>query len=326
MNTNQYRPNNSEILFIYDARLCNPNGDPDDENRPRIDRKSGRNLVSDVRLKRFFRNYIMANFGEDYIWVSTVGGKHVRADERLERISKDMKPEDVLNTCIDARLFGATIPIGKGAKETRGKSYTYIGPVQFTWGYSLHPVEVVDSSTITSMFMGRPEEEEAERYGTIGKDWRIYYSLIAFYGVVSGHRVVATKTKETDILILDNLLYKSLILDATTRSKIGHWPHLYLRIEYSRPDILIGDLRKYIDVEFDSERPIRDLRDLRLKFNRLMILLDKYKNQINQAFVYESEDFEKLYQVKELVSKAIGEGHIRSLPHDIKIDEGLLRL
>lgn len=28
---------NSEILFTYDAKLCNPNGDPDEENRPRMD-------------------------------------------------------------------------------------------------------------------------------------------------------------------------------------------------------------------------------------------------------------------------------------------------
>ncbi len=326
METEQYRLNNSEILFIYEARLCNPNGDPDDENRPRIDRKTGRNLVSDVRLKRFFRNYIMAKFGEDYIWVSTVEGRHVRADERLEKISKDRSPEDVLKTCIDARLFGATIPIGKGDKGTRGKSYAYIGPVQFTWGYSLHPVEVIDSSTITSIFMGRPEEEEAERYGTIGKDWRVYYSLIAFYGVVSGHRATSTKIKPTDIMILDNLLYKSLILDATTRSKIGHWPHLYLRIEYSHPDILIGDLRKYIDVEFNKDKPIRDLKDIRLNFNQLMTIIDKYKNDIKQAFVYESEDFEKEYQFRKRMGEIIGENNVEPLPHDVRIDASLLRL
>ncbi|MEM0506203.1 MAG: type I-B CRISPR-associated protein Cas7/Csh2 [Thermosphaera sp.] len=326
METEQYRLNNSEILFIYEARLCNPNGDPDYENRPRIDRKTGRNLVSDVRLKRFFRNYITAKFGEDYIWVSTVESKHVRADERLEKISKAKSPEDVLKACIDARLFGATIPIGKGDKEARGKSYAYIGPVQFTWGYSLHPVEVIDSSTITSIFMGRPEEEEAERYGTIGKDWRVYYSLIAFYGVVSGHRAASTKVKHTDIMILDNLLYKSLILDATTRSKIGHWPHLYLRIEYSHPDILIGDLRKYIDAEFDKDKPIRDLKDIHLNFNRLMTIIGENKNDIRHALVYESEDFEKEYQLKRNVGEIIGNGNVKPLPHDINVDAKLLRL
>ncbi|MEM1757480.1 MAG: type I CRISPR-associated protein Cas7, partial [Candidatus Bathyarchaeia archaeon] len=199
-------------------------------------------------------------------------------------------------------------------------------PVQFTWGYSLHPVEVVDSSTITSIFMGRPEEEEAERYGTIGKDWRVYYSLIAFYGVISGRRAMLTKTRPTDIMILDNLLYRSLILDATTRSKIGHWPHLYLRVEYSHPDTLIGDLRKYICVEFNKDKPIRDFSDVRLNFDQLMTMIDKYKSELAQAFVYESKDFEKEYQFKKQISEIIGEDHVKPLPHEIKIDASLLRL
>jgi CRISPR-associated protein Csh2 len=44
--------NNSEILYLYDAQLTNPNGDPDEENRPRMDYERGINLVSDLRLKR----------------------------------------------------------------------------------------------------------------------------------------------------------------------------------------------------------------------------------------------------------------------------------
>ena len=52
--------NNSEILFIYDAKMCNPNGDPDDENKPRMDYDRNINLVSDLRLKRYIRDYLMA--------------------------------------------------------------------------------------------------------------------------------------------------------------------------------------------------------------------------------------------------------------------------
>ena len=33
---NQEKVHNSEILFIYEAEGCNPNGDPDNGNRPRI--------------------------------------------------------------------------------------------------------------------------------------------------------------------------------------------------------------------------------------------------------------------------------------------------
>ena len=33
--------NNHELLFIYDAKMCNPNGDPDNENKPRMDTGPG---------------------------------------------------------------------------------------------------------------------------------------------------------------------------------------------------------------------------------------------------------------------------------------------
>ena len=40
----------SEILFLYDIVDNNPNGDPLDSNKPRIDEETSINLVTDVRL------------------------------------------------------------------------------------------------------------------------------------------------------------------------------------------------------------------------------------------------------------------------------------
>jgi CRISPR-associated protein Csh2 len=314
---------NSEILFIYEARLCNPNGDPDDENRPRMDPRTGRNLVSDVRLKRFFRNYVINRYGEEYVWVSTVEGKHVRADERLDRLGG--KPEQVLDNCIDARLFGATIPIGKKRGASRGESRSYTGPVQFTWGYSLHPVELVDSSTITSTFVGREETEREEgsevRYGTIGKDWRVYYSLIAFYGVISGLRSKITGLRELDVKILDNLLWRSVALDATTRSKIGEKPHLYLRVEYNDPETIIGDLRKYIRIYYDHQKPIRDLTNIQLDFNPLKEALIKVRDRIHRIYIQVSDEFEQ-YGLRTLIQDV---ADVVPLPHNLVITADTLR-
>lgn len=224
---------NSEILFIYEAKLCNPNGDPDDENRLRTDPRTRINLVSDVRLKRFFRNYVSSLYGEHLVWINTVDGKHVDATERYRKLAREQEDDPVrlvTSRCIDARLFGATIPL-KADKDQRrtekeiqteekeapihqkGESISVTGPVQFTWGFSLHPVELVDSPTITSVFKGR----ESTEAGTIGKDWRLYYSLIAFYGVISGRRATRTGLNHMDVKILDNLLWDAICMDATTR-------------------------------------------------------------------------------------------------------------
>ena len=74
--------NNSEILFLYDAKMCNPNGDMDDENKPRMDYDTSTNLVSDVRLKRYIRDYF-ENVLNKEIFVTE---KAEKAEKRVEQI------------------------------------------------------------------------------------------------------------------------------------------------------------------------------------------------------------------------------------------------
>jgi len=193
---------NSEILFTYDAKLCNPNGDPDEENRPRMDWEKEINLVSDLRVKRYIRDYL-----DDQgipIYVRKIEGKSVKPEEVIKSVGEDI---DELETFIDIRLFGATIPI----KE---KTRTYIGPVQFNWGYSLNKVELLEAS-ITSHFAS----DEKKHQGAIGKDHRVKYSFIAFSGIVSAKRAKITRLTEDDIGLFDRAMKESIPLQAT-RSKI----------------------------------------------------------------------------------------------------------
>ena len=158
----------ADILYLYDVKLANPNGDPDEENRPRMDEITRRALVSDVRLKRYFRDYWLGK-GLD-IWVRTgEEGEVYTATQRIGILKKEFDISDVnsreffnklLERLIDIRLFGATIPIKGKTEGEAGESHSLTGPVQFSWGYSLHPVEIVLSSTITSMFAGREKGEK----------------------------------------------------------------------------------------------------------------------------------------------------------------------
>jgi hypothetical protein len=52
-------PNRSEILFVYDAQDCNPNGNPIGDNRPRRDPDTGQGIITDVRLKRYLRDQLI---------------------------------------------------------------------------------------------------------------------------------------------------------------------------------------------------------------------------------------------------------------------------
>ena len=333
--------NNSDILFIYDAKMCNPNGDPDDENKPRMDYETETNLVSDVRLKRYIRDYFEEK-GKP-IFVAKVDGKTVDATQRLahwisrkilddsketddrkkkaedikKTLEKEITPDaskivelinsqDLLNAFIDVRLFGATMPV----KGERGESFTFTGPVQFNWGYSLNRVNIVDSSTISSTFAGRTREGEGEGYGTFGKDYRVYYSFIAFHGIISGKRANYTSLSAEDIEALEDALIKSIPLQAT-RSKIGQYPRLLIRVEYTDQETFIGDLRRYVKLEPVDvrESQIRDIKDVNLNMKSLMGELKKIKDKV--AKIHYWQDKELIPKFEDLIDDESLRGKIK---------------
>src|SRR6266852_4302619 len=110
-----------EFLFAYDIRMANPNGDPD-ENRPRV-LPDKTHYVTDVRLKRFVRDYLKSQGQE--ILVDTIEGKTTNltgrvaaflASNKIPKVeSADKIVEILLEAFIDARLFGSTFAFA--AKE-----------------------------------------------------------------------------------------------------------------------------------------------------------------------------------------------------------------
>ncbi|HIP42773.1 MAG TPA: type I-B CRISPR-associated protein Cas7/Csh2 [Aquifex aeolicus] len=314
---------NSEILFLYDCKECNPNGDPDNENKPRMDMLRERVLVSDVRLKRYIRNYFQNQKGKA-IFVSKVEDKTVDATDRfayfiaeklmedekysqkLEDIKKningDLNVENVkeyvkekkiwdlvdtegfLEYFIDIRLFGVTLPI---KDKKRGSSITFTGPVQFNWGYSLNKAELIESPSITSHLAGRVKEEGQEG-GAIGKDWRVYYSLIAFYGRISGNSAKKTRLTKEDIEEFDKAVWNSILTETNTRTKLNQQPRFYLRVEYKNSEIFAGDLRRYIDI--DKKEGLRDINDYTLDIRKLAEKLEKLKYNINKVYLKLDEE------------------------------------
>lgn len=320
---------NGELLYLYDAKLCNPNGDPDEENKPRMDYETGRNLVSDVRLKRYLRDYWLALDGERWkqlgydpkpdVWVRQLEDENgalqrVSAKQRIDALAKEFraksakeaakKPEFsqwLLKKLLDARLFGATIPIGEGEGERGGASLTLTGPIQLSWGYSLNRVEILPSATISSQFAGR-EQEEKGQYGTFGKDWRVKYSLLAFYGTVSAWRARRTGLTDRDVRLLDHSLLEALPLLATTRSKLGQAPRLYLRVQYKDDRTFLGDLRAGLRLERETE--LEDLQDVQLDYTGLVQRLQQAKDKIEKVVFWAHPDFSAGAQLKSALQGA----------------------
>jgi CRISPR-associated protein Csh2 len=295
---------NEEFLFIYDAEMCNPNGDPDNENKPRMDMPTLTNIVTDVRMKRYIRDYL-EQYEKQEIYVSNPEGIVLNASDRLrfyiwrksnpdasydsavaKKVKMNLTKDDVLKAFIDTRLFGATIPI----KGDDGGSIKFIGPVQLNWGKSFNEVELVDTNGITSHFSSGEGSQ-----GTMGTDYRVFYSLIGFHGILSAARAKETTLTTADIDLLDKAFIKSIPLLAT-RSKVGQYPRFYMRINYNKNDIAIGDFRKFI--KLSTRQKLRKFSDFTLDFTELFKKLEENVNKIEKIVYWVSPEL-KIGDIKD---------------------------
>ena len=300
----------SEILFIYDVTDANPNGDPVDENKPRIDEERGHNIVTDVRLKRTVRDWLH-DFKDQEIFVREIRDENgflqdakMRAedfllDEKGQKIEKgsfstvqEMEQivyDNVIKHCIDARLFGATIPVE--LKKDKKGSVTLTGPVQFKLGRSLHRVEMTYIKG-TGAFASKPHKEQF----TWREEYILPYSLIAFYGVVNENAAKTTKLTDSDLELFIEGLWngtKNLI----SRSKVGQMPRLLLQVVYKEQNYHIGELDRRMKLISDKrDEEIRDIAEVRLDVTDLTKALESHKDKIQKIRYLKDE---RLTLVKE---------------------------
>ncbi|MGB9901338.1 MAG: type I-B CRISPR-associated protein Cas7/Csh2 [Pseudothermotoga sp.] len=258
--------NRSEILFLYDVKWANPNGDPLDENKPRIDEETEKCIVSDVRLKRTIRDE-WQSWGEE-IWVS---GEAVDPNKRCQDL-EIQKKEDALK-CLDVRLFGAVIPISKQGDTS------YTGPVQFRPGSSLHAVKVVFQQG-TAAFTSKSEAQQR----SFREEFLLPYALICFYGIANENAAKITKATEEDMQKLLKAIWngtKNLI----TRSKMEHIPRLLLRIVYKEGmNYHIGELDSYLKLQTNvEEKSIRDISQIGIEVGELLGKLSENRTKIDHV-------------------------------------------
>jgi CRISPR-associated protein Csh2 len=273
-----------EILFLYECTDCNPNGDPLDENRPRTDPETGQATVTDVRIKRTVRDWFLAQ--EPDVAKRLASGREIlirdtlksdghlsegkdRADQFLKDVGKGKKGAEkrdalhaeVVRCCIDARLFGATLPMGP--KEP---SLQLTGPVQFSaFNRSLHRVspQLVQQTAAYAGKAGADQKSFAER-------WLLPYALIAAYGVANETAAATTAMTREDLDALLSALWQGTA-GLNTHSKIGHQPLLLAVMEY-RPGHRLGALTRRLrlaDTQV-ADTALRSTDDYRLDIGELL--------------------------------------------------------
>lgn len=294
----------SEVLFLYDVTDANPNGDPIDENKPRIDEETGINIVTDVRLKRTIRDYLHDYKKKDIFIIETRDDNgNLRTKE--DRLGDFKTPEDLLDKCIDIRLFGATTAV-------EGKSMVLTGPVQFKYGRSLHKVDLTYVKGTTVM----PSKADRKQ-GTFTERYILPYSLIAFYGVVNENAAAnqGIQLTEEDVLLMLEGIWNGT-KNLMSCSKFGQVPRLLMQVIYKEGNFYIGELDKRLALisSKNDDKEIRDIADVKIDITGLAKALNDNKDKIEKirlkvdgriAFVKDGVDVMidnalKNYSVKDL--------------------------
>lgn len=281
-----------EIVFLYDLSWANPNGDPNDANKPRIDSETGLNIVTDVRLKRTIRDELIEKGYEILVKdtfdeaTGTLKDGKTRAKDFIEEGANIAKltPEqtkalhDNVKKCIDVRLFGCTLPYEKN-------SVTYTGPVQFKMGYSMHPVKMEYIKGTGAFASGEGKDQK-----TFRQEYVLAYTLINFYGMINPRAAESTGLTEEDVNIMLNAMWEGT-QNLISRTKVGQQPRLLIKVNYKDEDYYIGSIDKLI--KFESEKngeAIRSIDEGTIILEKLKEELIKNKDRIESVYIRTDEN------------------------------------
>lgn len=311
----------SEILFLYETKWNIPNGDPF-TGEQRYDEESRRILVSDVRIKRYVRDYFIETIENtnknNFVYMQKTKGKG--SENRIKEISNeiqkkevkkndnsineisneaqetemntnkrkstDVKKEslDILKKCIDVRLFG-------GISTKDGDTAQLTGPIQFSLlNASLNEVNLKTHQN-TSVFSSK----DGKNQGAIGTTSIVPYSIIQIHGWVNPKVAEKSELTTDDLNLFFNALWNGISGEGSSfsRSKIGQSPLLILEFIYK-------ENKKYNNIEniisFD------ETNESKLVFTNNITINNTIKESIEEIKYY-TDELNVINQIVEFSNK-----------------------
>jgi len=221
-----------DFAIIVSVKRANPNGDPLNGNRPRVDYE-GYGEISDVCLKRKIRNRLLAD-GEpifvqsDDSKVDGMASLKMRAESDEYGLGKDAfnsrktNPEDTARMAckkwLDVRSFGQLFAFGKG-DDAAGVSIPIRGPVTIQSAFSVDPVSVT-STQITKSVSGEGDGKKKSS-DTMGMKHRVDKAIYAAYGAMSPQLAERTGFSNQDAETIKNVLPRLFEGDASSARPEG---------------------------------------------------------------------------------------------------------
>jgi len=238
-----------DFAIIFSVKNANPNGDPLNGNRPRVDYE-GFGEISDVCLKRKIRNRLMA--GGQSIFVQSDDNKvdgmvslKNRAESEEYGLGRDAfnnnQPDETARLAckkwLDVRSFGQLFAF-KGSGNV-GVSIPIRGPVTIHSAFSVEPVSVT-STQITKSVSGEGDGTKKSS-DTMGMKHRVDKAVYVTYGAMSPQLAGRTGFNDEDAQLIKDVLPRLFEGDASSArpegsmavEKVIWWQHNSASGQYS---------------------------------------------------------------------------------------------
>ena len=243
--------NKIDFAIMISVKNANPNGDPLNGNRPRVD-YDGLGEISDVCLKRKIRNRLMADGQPIFVQsddnkIDGMASLKERAESNEYGLGKDTfnskktKPETAARMAcekwLDVRSFGQLFAFkGTGAD---GVSIPIRGPVTIQPAFSVEPVSVT-STQITKSVSGEGDGTKRSS-DTMGMKHRVDRAIYVAYGAMSPQLAERTGFCKNDAAVIKNVLPRLFEGDASSArpegsmavEKVIWWQHNCKSGQYS---------------------------------------------------------------------------------------------
>lgn len=230
--------NRHEFVLIFDVKDGNPNGDPENGNRPRMDIETGQGNVSAPAIKRKIRNYVDAakgNEGRFKIYMqhgAVLNQTHERAYEALKLDKKTKSQKSIEQTrqwmCenfYDIRTFGAVMSNTVNCGQVRG-------PVQINQATSVEPLSVSDVKitrvALTNLGPKQDPTETVADTGTMGNQYITPHAVFVTQGFVVPSYGRDTNFSDEDLELLWQALINMWDLDRSSSRGLTGCRGLYV--------------------------------------------------------------------------------------------------
>ncbi|NCC61309.1 MAG: type I-C CRISPR-associated protein Cas7/Csd2 [Verrucomicrobiae bacterium] len=267
-----------DFALIFSVDRANPNGDPLNGNRPRIDYE-GYGEVSDVCLKRKIRDRLMeAGYPifvqSDQNRVDSMPSLRKRAESDEFGLGKDAfdskktKAEELAKKAcerwLDVRTFGQLFAFGSDTKS--GVSIPIRGPMTIQSAFSIDPVSIA-SIQITKSVSG---DGDGTKKGsdTMGMKHRVDHGIYVTYGAISPQLAERTGFSDEDADVIKSVLPKIFEGDASSARPEGSMSVIKL-LWWEHPSKLgsfsSAKVHKCVSVKSDGSYEITPLEGVSLE-------------------------------------------------------------